>query len=276
MTILVSDSAHPNVMAGSLLLLAVLVLAVFLFYSGRMLAPIRLAYGAALLPMLAILMLTQARAAWLAFALVSALMVLLRWRYGWLIVVAAALIVGVGIAIVGLPQIVDLISSSGSIEGVDGRIEIWSRAVYMIQDFPFTGVGMGSFGPVADTLYPFFLFPLDTIPHAHNLFLQLAVDLGIPGLIAWLSIYFTIIVIGWQLYRKGRFLDNLHIAGLGAAALAVQLAMGVQGMLDAVVWGMVRPAPLVWALWGFAVAAGRLYLNPAPDLQSDLPAQVGN
>ncbi len=26
----------------------------------------------------------------------------------------------------------------------------------MIQDFPFTGIGMGTFGPVAQTLYPFF------------------------------------------------------------------------------------------------------------------------
>ena len=37
------------------------------------------------------------------------------------------------------------------------RLEIWSRAIYMLQDFPFTGIGMGAFRQVANLLYPFFL-----------------------------------------------------------------------------------------------------------------------
>ena len=65
---------------------------------------------------------------------------------------------------------------------LEGRIEVWSRAISMIQDFLFTGIGRGSFGPLADTLYPFFLAAPGTGPHAHNLFLQVAVDLGILGL----------------------------------------------------------------------------------------------
>ncbi len=59
----------------------------------------------------------------------------------------------------------------------------------MLQDFPFTGIGMGTFTQVADRLYPFFLYAPGTVEHAHNLFLQVGVDLGLPGLIAWLAIF---------------------------------------------------------------------------------------
>ena len=51
-----------------------------------------------------------------------------------------------------------------------GRLEIWQRAIYVIQDFPFTGIGMGTFGPVAQTLYPFFGTNANAlVPHAHNI-----------------------------------------------------------------------------------------------------------
>ena len=101
----------------------------------------------------------------------------------------------------GMPWILEIAFSSGTISGWDGRREIWSRAIYMIQDFPFTGIGMGSFGEVADALYPFFSYSPGAILHAHNLFLQIAVDLGIPGLIAWLAILLVVIVLSWKLYR---------------------------------------------------------------------------
>jgi putative inorganic carbon (HCO3(-)) transporter len=38
--------------------------------------------------------------------------------------------------------------------------------------------------------------------------------------------------------------------------LCSQVALVVHGLTDAVTWGMVRPAPLVWALWGLAMASG--------------------
>ena len=97
--------------------------------------------------------------------------------------------------------VLDFISSGVSVQGVEGRVEIWSRAIYMIQDFSFTGIGMGSYMDVADLLYPFFLAAPGKIDHAHNLFLQVAVDLGIPGFIAWLSIFLGVCLSAWQLYQ---------------------------------------------------------------------------
>ena len=81
------------------------------------------------------------------------------------------------------------------------------------------------------------------IPHAHNLFLQIAVDLGIPGLIAWLAIFLVVIVLSWKLYRYGRIHQNVQSAALGIGLLCSQIALVMHGMTDAVTWGMVRPAP---------------------------------
>jgi putative inorganic carbon (HCO3(-)) transporter len=134
----------------------------------------------------------------------------------------------------------------------------------MIQDFPLTGIGMGSFGKLADRLFPFFSYQAGKIPHAHNIFLQLAVDLGIPGLVAWLAAWLLVGVTAWQLYQAGRAAQDSWRAGLGAALLSSQAALVVHGLLDSVTWGMVQPAPLVWLLWGLAFAGwnvSRLHLQ---------------
>jgi putative inorganic carbon (HCO3(-)) transporter len=148
----------------------------------------RLVATGSLLVMTAALALTLSRSAWMALLVALLVLTALRWRKGWVlsVVVAATAIIwmfGLG----GIALLSNLFSS-GTLETLQGREEVWSRALAMIQDFPLTGIGMGSFGDLADAVYPFFSFPANTVPHAHNLFLQLAIDLGLPGLIAWSAV----------------------------------------------------------------------------------------
>ncbi len=91
--------------------------------------------------------------------------------------------------------------------------------------------------------------------HAHNLFLQVAVDLGIPGLIAWLGILLGAIYSAWLAQREAARSKLGWMRGFAVGLLACQAALVVHGMVDAVTWGMVRPAPLVWLVWGACVAA---------------------
>jgi putative inorganic carbon (HCO3(-)) transporter len=128
----------------------------------------------------------------------------------------------------------------------------------MLQDFLFTGIGMGSFLETANRFYPFAAVNVTTGPkiyHVHNLFLQVALDLGAPGFLAWLAILVGVTWAAWQVYRTGRRSGQPFYACLGAGILASQAALIVHGMTDAVTWGMVRPAPIVWGLWGIAAAA---------------------
>ena len=44
------------------------------------------------------------------------------------------------------------------------------------------------------------------------------------------------------------------MTALGAVFLASQVALMVHGLTDAVTWSMVRPGPIVWVVWGLAIA----------------------
>lgn len=259
--LLLRDTIHPNVMAGSLIILIPLPLAWLLFNKDRKLWWLSLLAALALLAMLVVLGLTKSRGAWMALGAVLGTLVLLRWRWGWVVLAVGIFMISMVVYRLGLKPVMEALTTSGSISTLEGRQEVWSRAIFMIQDFAFTGVGLGTYGDVADAMYPFFLAEPGSTPHAHNLFLQIGVDLGIPGLIAWLAILGLAIGSAWQLYRSGLLRLDRGLTSLGAALFCSQVALMVHGFTDAVTWGMVKPAPLVWALWGLIAAGVNLRVN---------------
>lgn len=257
--LLVSDTVNPNVMAGNLNLLLPFGLSILLFcwqgadWLHRLLALLAVATIATML------LLTQSRGGLMTCIVVLVSITSLRWRRAWLVPLATgAVVVLVSQVATGLNVAGALLQRSTTM--LTARIEIWSRALAMIGDFPLTGIGMGTFLPLANQSYPF-VTPIYAYSahHAHNLFLQVAVDLGIPGLGAWLAILGIVVACAWRIYQRGKTLQDSWITTLGAGFFCSQVALIVNGMVDAVTWGMVRPAPLVWALWGGALAGWRVY-----------------
>jgi putative inorganic carbon (HCO3(-)) transporter len=256
--LLVADVVHPNVMAGSLVILLPIPFALMIFAWRELGGWKRLLSSIVILTMVGMLFLTKSRGAWIAFTLILVFLPILRWRWGWVGVVVLIVAEGVILYRFGITSVAEALLSSDTVGSVGGRVEVWSRAIYMIQDFSFTGIGMGTFGDVADLLYPFFLAAPSSILHSHNLFLQVTVDLGLPGLIAWLAILYLVLITSWRVYRRGQKSANGWLAGIGAGLFCSQLALMTHGLTDAVTWGMVRPAPIVWVLWGLAMAAGEM------------------
>ena len=250
-----ADTANPNVLAGSLVIILPFAPGILLFswdalpWRERAIAILAFTLGAG------VLALTQSRSALIAFGVILGLLLVFRWRWGWLLLVVILLIGSIVLVTLdeGTRQGM-IIAARGSLK-IEQRVEIWSRAIFMIRDFPFTGIGIGSFGEVAELFYPFFFHDASKVAHAHNLFLQVAVDLGIPGLIAWTSVLLVTIAASWQVYHRGRKSNDRWMTGIGMGLLCSQAALIAHGLTDAVTWGMVRPAPIVWALWGFAIAA---------------------
>jgi putative inorganic carbon (HCO3(-)) transporter len=147
-----------------------------------------------------------------------------------------------------------------SLNTLAGRVEIWSRAIFGIQDFPFTGMGMNTFRKVAPVLYPLFnVSPEIDFGHAHNEFLQAALDLGIPGLIAFLALYigsFWMLADTWRATRHlspdteyRSLVTRFVVLGLGGGLLAHLL----YGLTDAVSLGA-KPGILFWMLLGLITA----------------------
>jgi len=253
--ILVSDTVNPGVMAGSLVILIPFALAIILFSWSTLSKINKLLILLSSILMVMVLTLTQSRGGWLAFCVVLAILPVFRWRYGW---IGLLIFWGVFIFLTyrfGFKHVLDLLIASQTLQSLDGRIEVWSRAIYMIKDFSWTGVGLGLFGDVADKMYPVIQYPPGSIFHAHNLFLQVAVDLGIPGLIAWLAIGLLVLFAGWRVYRIGCYRNDCWVVGLGVAIVCSQVALGVYGIGDAPYWGMIRTVPIIWAVWGLAMAS---------------------
>lgn len=141
----------------------------------------------------------------------------------------------------------------GSI-GIAGRVEIWSRALYAIQDFPFTGCGLGTFRRVVHILYPLFLIGPDSdIAHAHNIFLQTALDLGLPGLVAYLALLMVAFAFCWR--QAGRDDDLIHPLALGLAGGLVGLH--IYGLTDAVALGS-KPGVAFWFALGLVAVLARV------------------
>jgi putative inorganic carbon (HCO3(-)) transporter len=244
----IQESVNKNVMAGILVgLWPLAAVALATRGAGRILGAI------ATVAVLGILLLSQSRGALLAAGVSAFVLVALRWRLAWLAapvtVLAVTLLAWQGRA---LPLLAGAVQSE-ALGGADGRLEVWSRALYAVQDFAFTGIGMGTYPRVIPLLYPYFLFGPDvTIPHAHNLWLQVAVDLGIPGLIAFIAMLLVTAVVA------GRSLPALARAGqrdlvwLQRGAIASLAGLLAHGLVDAVPWNT-RPAWLAWAVWGLAV-----------------------
>jgi putative inorganic carbon (hco3(-)) transporter len=257
-----SSAVNPNVIAGALALLAPLAFALFLVPLPRRVFGVRVLGFVAALAMIGVTILTKSRGAWMGLAAAVLVLIALRWRWGWLAALFAAGGGAVMVWQIGPQQMAEMVIASKALGGADQRVEIWSRALYMLQDFPFTGIGMGAFRQVANLLYPFFLTGPDAeIPHAHNIFLQVGVDLGLPGLVAWLALLILVCVCAWWVYRRGRRQGDAVLTALGAGLLASQAALVVHGLTDAATWGT-RPAVVVWAIWGLAMAALTVITEP--------------
>ena len=249
-SVLVNDSVNPNVLAGSLLIFGVLIVQALLWARLRERSVFWLLNAVSIPLVGGVLLLTQSRGGLMAFGLGLFILVSLRWRYGWLSWLVIVGVAGWAVSLFELPQILDLAFGGQQFQGLSGRTAIWTRGRYILTDFPLTGVGMGMFWDIVSRIYPLGFEDGRVIHHAHNLFLQVGVDLGFPGLVAWLGIYLSAIWAGVRTIRLAKRDGPAWLEGLAAGLLTALVAAGVHGVFDSVLWGMVRTAPLLWAVWG--------------------------
>jgi len=96
------------------------------------------------------------------------------------------------------------------------RLSIWPGAVKLIGERPLVGNGLGTF-PVAYTQFQT-AFLTKNVNHAHNDYLELASDLGIPAaLVLFASIVWVLIRAMRTFFRaESRFERNLSLACVGS------------------------------------------------------------
>jgi O-antigen ligase len=129
---------------------------------------------------------------------------------------------------------------SSSLQGDYWRQIIWTKSFALIQAHPFWGVGFGNtdYAMFTETL------PVPRVPvteHVHNLFLQIAVELGTPIAAAWASILAVLII------RSRHALRTFEGRGLAFFLLAVM----IHSLLEYPLWYAYFLLPCAFALGVF-------------------------
>lgn len=244
---------NPNLVGGMIALFWPLALAAGL-HARTFLGRVAALAGVAILG--GLLLLAQSRGALIGIALATLAVLMLSSRRWWWIWAVGVVVAAIGLALTGAPITFDAVLGTSDILGassLQGRLELWSRALYMIQDFSFTGVGLGMFEPVVKLLYPTFSIGPDAeFLHAHNIFLNVAAEMGLPGLIGHLSLY---LVLGGLLLRQALAWGASPVRPLAIGLFGTLLAFLIHGQFEVITMAT-RAAILVWGLFGLMAAAG--------------------
>ncbi len=133
------------------------------------------------------------------------------------------------------------------------RQDMWAQAVLLIRQFPLVGIGLGAYPRVAPYVSPYSpSHPGLVAPHAHNVFLQVGLDTGIPGLAAFIVLLIAALWAAWRSYWAG---IERHLAIALLAALGVVIA---HGFGDTIVWGTAKSSLVLWILLCLALGLDRV------------------
>jgi putative inorganic carbon (hco3(-)) transporter len=239
---------NANILAGALAPIVPIALALVVQRkrSYRLLGTIALA------PLFMILFLLQSRGAFFALAIGLVLWATLYRRWILPLTLLALLVVLMAGGAFGLSSLVQLLydkpgtPTAGSLLN---RQDMWMQAIFLIRQSPFFGIGLDAIpriGPYAWPNSP--SQPGASFNHAHNLFLQIALDTGVFGLAAFVALWLAAVR---SILRAWRSKIDVHLAIGILAAFAV---LFVHGLGDVIVWGTAKSSAVLWILFALAFA----------------------
>ena len=173
------------------------------------------------------LILTYTRSMWIVCVVIMVMFAALQKTW-WPSVVAAVLIMGVGVGLATSPVIqertrmlTDLHRDSSLVE----RYEIWGAALNMVRDHPMLGVGAKCFTVHSERYH---------VPNgqrqAHNQLMNVAAETGIVGLIcflAWMA-YYAVFLFKLRQLRTGTISRAMWLAAMGSFVV-----VAAHGIVDA-------------------------------------------
>lgn len=210
----------------------------------------------------ALLLLTQSRLGWVGGLAGTGGLFWLKWACQqprsrvriWLIIALVGVVFLMGM----MPLIQRWVMTEATpgttspLETLAYRFEVWHYAIEAITNFPLTGTGLGTFRQVVLRLYPITVFPQPDVSHAHNVFLQIALDTGLPGLVAYLALLSLTLAVGWRWVCQ----SPVHEVGMAVGIWACILAFHLFGLGDTIAPGA-KPGLLFWWLMGLVAASSR-------------------
>jgi O-antigen ligase len=237
---------HPNVVAGLIIALGPFWLVTLYAAWQQQRRSVGIAAGLALLAALLGLLMTSSRMAMLALAVAATVWLLwvvsgrlARWlRRSPTAVFGGGLgllLVAAGLLLWRLGGLLDVIGRY--LPGPDrtgSRLDIFQQTLYLIGDMPFTGGGLANFGGHFSQyirVTPFFIYS-----YAHNLYLDLALEQGIIGLLLYLALFVgAMALLAWRAWTGPDVPPIIRVARWLTAVTA--LATLLHGLVDNALYG---------------------------------------
>lgn len=126
----------------------------------------------------------------------------------------------------------------------DPRGDLWRFAFATIADHPWIGAGIGKWA-MRDAFEAQFHDSL--LLHAHNIFLNRALETGLPGVATFIVLLASVVIAFWRLAKSG----DARTAAVGAAGLALVVGVVAKNMTDD--FFVRHNALLFWSLTGAAL-----------------------
>lgn len=213
-------------------------------------------------PMLLVLVLLQARGALIALAIGLVLFLCLaqpRLTPVLVIVISAGAILFTLIPSL-IPRSLLALDSAASLPlSLAYRADLWKRSLLFLVESPFIGTGLAAFPTLAEQ-HPIFQ-GIYTYSTPHNTYLQVGLDIGILGALAFMLIVGIALYTLWQAYR------NQLAPPLAIGLLTALTVLALDGIVGVVFWAS-KNGVILWVLLSLAVAFFKLAKG-----QTDVPVK---
>jgi tetratricopeptide (TPR) repeat protein len=165
------------------------------------------------------------------------------------------LLIGAGVVLLFPPLRARLLGS----QSLANRLSLYAQAGLLLRDAPFTGVGLGEF-PLVHSTYAL-LIHVPILPHAHSLFLDIALGQGLGGLLAAVAVLGGAAWLGLRALARAGSSRPALVAGLLSLAVMV-----LHGLGDDPLYGS-RGVAFFWAPAGLVIAGWRSFAGDSPPVR---------
>lgn len=192
------------------------------------------------------LLLTYSRGAWLSLlAVIAVYGILYNRKIFWLFILLPIVILCGHDAV--LDRIMSIVNPTDTSSTL--RLALWESTIAMIMDKPLLGIGWGAYFLVYPQ-YDFFLNNANIkIFHAHNMYLNIAAEIGIPGLLTFLSIMYGHVRLALSVINSA---GEDWSSGLMLGIVAGVMGVVINGFTDYVMFN-IQLSMLYWLLNGLIV-----------------------